>query len=412
MLIDALAKYPYEGLTRELLSLGMSWVAMNADLNPEPEELADALEGALRSLENKVKAHTSKMGRNDRQSFDKVLRVWFNRSAPETYSELFELVIKETVELIREGRLDPRESLTAIRVEKNGTYLGVDYDGETSKPPGKKAKADHYAILPAIIKQPEYYERQSGFLTPTTGGKAQIRLDPLWFSLVALGFFTGFAGFIGGKYYLMTKPGIEGLWPYEVEDVITRGLLPLTEAGGRGRVSLSTEELYEMKLAMKLAEENRKPPDGVYPVTLHLISLEGQVYTELKTLQLDLSGLSRYLEAYVKRINALNTGGVRMTVELKEGKATVQKYPLWALVDIAEKELGRGVSGDGEMLAYIFVKDLYRAVNSGRKELIEDSVFRLFRQGRALLEGSGRASGELRKVLKAVMWQDHLGVLL
>ncbi|WP_010479713.1 type I-A CRISPR-associated protein Cas8a2/Csx9 [Thermococcus zilligii] len=412
MLSEALAKYPYEGLTRELLSLGMSWIVMNAGIEPEPGELADALEGALRSLGDRAKVHTSKMGRNDRQSFDNVLKVWFNRSAPETYGELFELVIKETTKLIREGRLDPRESLKAVRAEKDSTYLGVDYDGETSKPPGKKVTADHYAILPAIIKQPEYYERQSGFLAPTTGGKAQIRLDPLWFSLVALGFFTGLAGFIGGKYYLITKPGIEGLWPYEVEDVIVNGLLAITEAGIKGRVSLSTEELYEMKLAMKLAEENRSIPEEVYPVTLHLISLEGQVYTELKTVQLDLSGLSRYLNAYVERINALSTGGVPVRVELKEGKETVQKYPLWALAEIAEKELERGVNGDGEMLAYIFVKDLYRAINSGRKELIEDSVFRLFRQGRALLEGSGRASGELRKVLRAIMWQEHLEVLL
>ena len=412
MLLEAMEIYPYEGLTRELLSLGLSWVVINSGLEPNAEELADSLEGALRSLRDRAKAHTSKMGRNDRSSFDKVLNIWFNRSAPETYGELLELVIEETVRLIREGVIDPRASLTMVRVDKDGTYLGVEYDGETSKLPGKKPKADHYAILPAIIKQPEYYERQSGFLTPTTGQKAQIRLDPLWFSLVALGFFTGFAGFIGGKYYLMTKPGVEGLWPYDVEDVIVNGMLPLTEAGTSGRISLSTEELYEMKLAMKLAEENRIVPEEVYPLTLHLISLEGQVYTELKTLQLDLSGLSKYLNTYVGRIRALSTSGLQMTVELKEGKATVHKYPLWALVDIAEKELGRSVNGDGEMLAYIFVKDIYRAINSGNGRLIEDSVFRLFRQGRALLEGSGRASGELRKVLKATMWREHLEVLL
>ncbi|WP_175059589.1 type I-A CRISPR-associated protein Cas8a2/Csx9 [Thermococcus sp. 2319x1] len=399
MLLEALARYPYEGLTRELLSLGMSWVVMNSGLEPDAEELADSLEGALHSLRNKAKAHTSKMGRNDRDSFDKVLKVWFNRSAPETYGELFELVLTETIKLLRNGDIDPSESLSSIKTDKNGTYLGVTYNGEQ-------------AILPAIIKQPEYYEHQSGFLSPTTGQKAQIRMDPLWFSFTVLGFFTGFAGFIGGKYYLMTKPGIEGLWPYEVEDVIVKGLLPLTEAGISGRVSLSTEELYEIKLAMKLAEENRILPEEVYPVTLHLISLEGQVYTELKTLQLDLSGLSGYLNAYVKRINALATSGVQMTVKLKEGEAQVEKYPLWALVDIAERELSKGVSGDGEMLAYIFVKDLYRAINSGDRKLIEDSVFRLFRQGRALLEGSGRASGQLRIVLKAFMWREHLGVLL
>ncbi|GAB6135982.1 type I-A CRISPR-associated protein Cas8a2/Csx9 [Thermococcus prieurii] len=413
LLLEAIVNYPYEGLTRELLSLGMSWAVMNTGtLEPDANELADSLEGALRSLGDRAKAHTSKMGRNDRSSFDKVLKTWFNRSAPETYGELFELVVTETVKLLRDGTIDPRTSLTAVRVDKNGTYLGIEYDGKASNVPGKKLNADHYAILPAIIKQPEYYERQSGFLVPTTGQKAQIRLDPLWFSFVALGFFTGFAGFVGGRYYLMTKPGIEGFWPYEVEDMVVQGLLPITEAGIHGRLSLSTEELYEMKLAMKLAEESRNVPGEVYPLTLHLISLEGQVYTELKTLQLDLSSLSRYLNSYMGRIRALSAGGVPLTVELKEGKATVHKYPLWALVDVAEKELKKGLNGDGEMLAYIFVKDLYRAINSGNKRLIQDSVFRLLRQGRALLDGNARASGELRKVLKAFMWKPHVEVFL
>ncbi|GAB6102023.1 type I-A CRISPR-associated protein Cas8a2/Csx9 [Thermococcus sp.] len=399
MLLEALTRYPYEGLTRELLSLGMSWVVMNAELEPDAEEFADALEGALNSFGNKVKAHTSKMGRNDRNSFDKVLMTWFSRSAPETYGELFELIIKETIKLLREGEFDPSKSLSEVKIDKNGTYLGIEYNGAL-------------AILPAIIKQPEYYERQSGFLTPTTGQKAQIRLDPMWFSLVAVGFFTSFAGFLGGKYYLMTKPGIEGFWPYEVEEVIEKGILPLTEAGISGRVSLSTEELYEMRLAMKLAEEGRNVVEEVYPVTLHLISLEGQVYTELKTIQLNLTGLSEYLTAYVKKIESLKVGGLPLLVELKEKNVIVRKYPLWALVDVAEKELWKGINGDGEMLAYIFVKDLYRAINSGKKELIRDAIFRLFRQGRALLEGSGRASGEFRRVMRAFMWEEHLGVLV
>ncbi|MFA4646529.1 type I-A CRISPR-associated protein Cas8a2/Csx9 [Pyrococcus kukulkanii] len=399
MLLEALSKYPYEGLTKELLSLGMSWVVMYSDINPDTEDIANALEGALNSLEDKIKVNTSKMGRNDRQSFDKVIRAWFNQSAPDTYGELFELVIRETAELIRQGVVDPQKSLSRVKIDKNGTYLGVKFKGEM-------------AILPAILKQPEYYERQSGFLIPTTGQKAQIRLDPLWFSLMAVGFFISFAGFIGGKYYLMTKPGVEAFWPHEVEDVIEHGLIPLTEAGISARISLSTEELYEMKLAMRLAETNTLVPPEIYPVVLHLISLEGQVYTELKTLQLDLSELSGYLQRYVENIEKLKISGLQIMVETKEEGATVYKYPLWALVDIAEKEISRGISGDNEMLVYIFVKDLYRAVNSGNKRLIEDAVFRLFRQGRALLEGSARASGELKRVLRVFMWKEHMGVLV
>lgn len=47
-------------------------------------------------------------------------------------------------------------------------------------------------------------------------------------------------------------------------------------------------------------------------------------------------------------------------------------------MDIVEREFWKGVNGDGEMLVYIFVKDLYRVINSGRRELIRDVVFRLF----------------------------------
>jgi len=400
LLLEALSKYPYEGLTRELLSLGMSWVVMYSDLNPDAEDIANALEGALNSLEDKIRLNISKkMSKNDKQSFDKVIKAWFNQSAPETYGELFELVIRETIELLKQGQIDLVRSLSKVRIDKGGIYLGVEYKRET-------------AILPAILKQPEYYEYQSGFLVPTTGQKAQIRLDPLWFSLIAVGFLISFAGLIRGKYYLITKPGIETFWPYEIEDIIEKGLIPLTEAGISGKIGLSTEELYEMKLAMRLAETNTFVPPEVYPVVLHLISLEGRAYAELKTLQLDLSELTGYLQRYVENIERLKISGLQVMVEIKEKGTMVYKYPLWALVDLAEEEISNEVSGDNEMLAYIFVKDLYKAVNSGNKKLIEDAVFRLFRQGRALLEGSARVSRELKRVLKAFMWKEHMGVLV
>lgn len=97
MLLEALSRYPHEGLTRELLALGMSWVVMEAGLEPDKEELIEALEGALNSLESRTRINTSKIGRNDRNSFNDVLQAWFNRSTPETYGELFELVIRETI---------------------------------------------------------------------------------------------------------------------------------------------------------------------------------------------------------------------------------------------------------------------------------------------------------------------------
>ncbi|CAB49934.1 type I-A CRISPR-associated protein Cas8a2/Csx9 [Pyrococcus abyssi] len=393
MILEAIARLPFEGLSKELITLGFSWIVMDAGLSPNPNDFADAIENSMDTLKKRAMMNSSRIGKNDRNSYDRVFSKWFGVKAPDTYMELFELVINETIKLLRSGKIDPAKSLQSITRNKNGTYLGQAYNGE-------------YAITPAVIKQPEYYEFQSEFLKPTAGQKAQIYLDPLWFSLLSMGFLTAFAGYIRKRYYLMTKPGIEVYFP-DVEEILIDGIIALTDAGISSRARLDAEELYELRIVMKLAEEGRKVPEMTYPIALH-ISLEGQVYTELKTLQLDLKELSNYLATYVKKIENYRVMGVDLKVKLKEG----EKYPLWALVDIAEKELNKGVSGDRELLAYIFVKDLYRAVNSGRKELIEDSIFRLFRQGRGLLEGEGRASGELRKVLRVFMQEDHLEVLI
>ncbi|AFK22399.1 type I-A CRISPR-associated protein Cas8a2/Csx9 [Pyrococcus sp. ST04] len=398
MILEAIAKLPFEGLSKELITLGFSWIVMEAGLSPSAEDFADIFENSIENtLKKRAKMNSSRMGRNDKNSYDKVLSAWYGVKAPDTYIELFELAIKEAVKLLRSKKIDPTKSLGTIKWDNKGTYLGQPYNG-------------HYAISPAVVKQPEYYEFQSDFLKPTAGQKAQIYLDPLWLSLLSLGFLTAFAGFIGGKYYLMTKPSIEVYFP-DVEEILD-GILALTDAGIESKARLDAEELYELKIAMKLAEEGRNVPEKTYPVTLHLISLEGQVYTELKTLQLDIGELSNYLATYIKKIENYMTMGVDLKVKLKEDNIEVEKYPLWALVDIAEKELRSGVNGDGEMLAYILVKDIYRAVNTGRRELIEDSIFRLFRQGRGLLEGTGKASGELRKVLRAFMQEGHLEVLM
>ncbi|AEH24649.1 type I-A CRISPR-associated protein Cas8a2/Csx9 [Pyrococcus yayanosii] len=397
MILEAIAKLPFEGLSRELMTLGLSWVVIDAGLSPNADDFADALENSMDTLEKRARMNSSRMSRNDRSSYNKLLSAWYGVKAPDTYTELFELAIREAVKLLRSGKLDPAKSLGSIKWDKNGTYLGQPYNGQ-------------YAISPAVVKQPEYYEFQSDFLKPTAGQKAQIYLDPLWLAILSTGFLTAFAGFIDGRYYLMTKPGIEAYFP-DIEDILD-SLLILTNAGIESRARLETEELYELKITMKLAEEKMNVLEEIYPVTLHLISLEGQVYTELKTLQLDLRELSNYLLAYVERIENYMAMGVNLKVKLKEDNIEVERYPLWALVNIAERELRKGIEGDRELLAYILVKDLYRAVNAGRKELIEDSVFRIFRQGRGLLEGTGKASGELRKVLRAFMQEHHLEVLV
>lgn len=208
----------------------------------------------------------------------------------------------------------------------------------------------------------------------------------------------------------MMKFGIEVFWLYEVEEIIEKGILLLIGVGVLGRIFLSMEEFYEMKLVMKFVEEGCDVIEEVYFVILYLISFEGQVYIEFKIIQFNLIGLSEYMEEYVNRIEFVSMGGLFIFVEFKVGNVMIQKYFFWVFVDIVEREFWKGVNGDGEMLVYIFVKDLYRVINSGRRELIRDVVFRLFCQGRVFLEGSGRVSGEFWKVMKIFMWQEYLEV--
>lgn len=393
MILKAVKELPLSGLSRELVLLGLAWVVDQVGTEVSNEDFALALENAMETLSNRAIVNSSKMGRNDRASYEKVLRVWFGRSAPNTYTELFGMIVEETVKLIKAGKLDVEKALTFFSVDKKGINLGVPFNGT-------------YAIMPAVVKQPEFYEFQTEFLKPTAGTKAMVNLDPVWLSLIAVGFLTAFAGYIGGRYYLMTKPGMETLFP-DVGNVLD-GVLLLTDANMKSGARIDSEELYELRLTMKLAEEGKSISEETYPLTLHLISLEGNVYTELKTVQLDLRELQGYLSEYVKKVENLSIRGINIMVETNDGSF----YPLWVLVDIAETELRKGVSGDNQMLTYIFVKDLYRAINSGNRELLQDSIFRLFRQGRALIEGSAKASGLLVKTLRAFMTEAHMGALL
>lgn len=393
MILKAIKELPLSGLSRELALLGLGWVVDQVGTEVSNEDFALALENAMETLSNRVTVNSSKMGRNDRTSYEKVLRAWFGRSTPNTYTELFGMVVEETVKLIKAEKLDIEKALTFFSVDKKGINLGVPFNGT-------------YAIMPAVVKQPEFYEFQTEFLKPTAGTRAMVNLDPVWLSLIAVGFLTAFAGYIGRRYYLMTKPGMETLFP-DVGNVLD-GVLLLTDANMKSGARIDSEELYELRLTMKLAEEGKSVSEETYPLTLHVISLEGNVYTELKTVQLDLRELQGYLSKYVKKVENLSIRGINIMVETDDGNF----YPLWVLVDIAETELRKGVSGDNQMLAYIFVKDLYRAINSGNRELLQDSIFRLFRQGRALIEGSAKASELLVKTLRTFMSEAHMEALL
>lgn len=129
MFFEVFLSYLYEGLIKELFFLGMLWVVMDVGIEFDEEEFVDILEGVLKFFGSRVKIYILKMGRNDRSFFDKVLKVWFGRSVFEIYGEFFEFVVIEIIKLFRDGNIDFGEFLFIIKIDKNGIYFGIVYNG-------------------------------------------------------------------------------------------------------------------------------------------------------------------------------------------------------------------------------------------------------------------------------------------
>lgn len=392
---------PLTGLVGDTIRLGLAWIAKDIDREEDlqAEIVGDILNNALEELREKIKeGSSSKLGRNDQDSLGRVFTSWYGTLRSARYLDLFVETVEETVKLLYNGAIDPRESLFHIKGEKTETIFGEVYRGD-------------YAILPAVLKQPEYYEYRSEYLKPSVGKKAKVKLSPLWLSILGLGFLTSFAGYRGGDYYLFTKPGIEEFYrdPKRTYDIL-RDLNLLTIAAMKSNAEIDSEEIYEMKLAIWLSKEGKRIEEEHFPYMLYHISLVGNVYTATKTLEIDLRELQDYMSKYVRNVAGLEEMGYKVIMNTKHQAGL---YPLEALVDLAAREIRKGVevSGDNEMLAYIIVKDLYRAISSGNKKIMEDTLFRIFRHARGLLEANSKANEWYKAVMRRFMWDIHLGAL-
>ncbi|RLF73296.1 MAG: type I-A CRISPR-associated protein Cas8a2/Csx9 [Thermoplasmata archaeon] len=392
---------PLTGLVGDVLRLGLAWIAKDVDREEDlrAETVGDILSNALTRLSDKIEGgFSSKLSRNDRESIERTFTSWYGTLNATRYLELFEEAIKEAVKLLQRDKIDPQSALFEIKEEKNKLILGREYN-------------DYYAILPAILKQPEYYECHTEYLKPTAGRKASIKLDPLWMSIMGLGFLTSFAGYRGGSYYLITKPGVEALYdnPRKMEDLLD-DLEAFTTAVQESHATMESEEIYELKLSIWLAKEGRMIKEEHYPFQLHLISLMGQVYTATKTVEIDLRELQDYMMNYVRRVSGLKEKGYNITIDTKTQTGI---YPLEALIDLAGRELDprNRLSGDNEMLTYIMVKDIYRAICSGNRKLMEETLFRTFRHARGLIAGDTKVDGWYKAVMAKFIWDKHLEAL-
>ena len=364
---------PIDGFTKEILLHGLSQIITRVDIDKikiDNPTLAKILRNCLNSFKEKIKnTGSSKLSRNDKISYTKTYQNWFNTNPPVEYTSLMVDIVEKTINLLEENKIDAKTSLTTIKIEKDSINFGIPY---------KKI----YAILPAIIKQVEFYEYASEFLTPTKGRKSIINLDPVWFSILSIGFLLCFAGYFGKKYYLMLKNDIERYYlavRYSMNDDekyilgnILEELELLTQINIQRKFSLESEEIYELLLSMELAK--RQVSLELFPVTLYVIELsDNNVYLAKDVLELNLRNSLKFMKKYINRLNSY------LMFESSDNK-----IPLEDLLYLALYELRNPVSEDNENLAYIMVKDLYRAINSGNLDILENTLYLLLRKGHSI----------------------------
>ncbi len=359
------------------------------------EKLPDIIKSVLKHVSGKVKASPgSKVGGNDRRSFKEAYLTIFDAEMPDgiTYPDLFRNAAENVVNLIRDGRLDPVKSLESVGRNKLG-YAGT-------------------FIQPSIIKQMEFYERSTDFLRPTTGPKSMIELDPFWFALLSMGFLWGYSGYYGGAYYLVTYPRIEA----ELDDhtTILGTIDAVSNANIRRRRRLDKEEVYELGLSLEIAasaETDRAVHGLRWPLRLYKEAVVGQAYTAERSMDLNLHDLIDFSVRYIKSWRSMDR---KLTVKLGDEEVS----PMEALVALAERELSsrRGVSGDNEMVAYLLVKDLHRAISAGRMELMEEVLYRAARKSRAIRRSDGSPNSGVDKQLSYVLYaffnEGHLRAIL
>lgn len=408
--------FPFYGMLREIIMHGIAallepnegifdydpirGIVLGDNYN---EEFSVFLENKYQKFSRKVGGMTgSKLGKNDRDSYAKSLGSLFGMQVPSTYIDLFLAIIENVYRFLRSDHfLDFERSLNSIIIKKNEIVLGEE----------KNARA----IVPAIIKQAEFYEYGSAFNRPTTGIKMNIRMDPIWFSILSVGFLSTYAGYFGGDYYITYFSGIETFFSDRKKlrrIVETIDLISVTNI--RLRTPYEIAELFEFSLALELvdviSERGFSSVELEFPIVLAKIGLIGNTYTVRDYVEIDLDTLMRFIDAYYKSYQA-ETYDVDRKIMVKYGKKEISfKTPLNALLFLATKELQTDV-GDNEFSAYLMVKDLYRAVNSGSKKLVEDALLRILRNN-TLLQKRKAKSRLYAVVLRHFSERENIEALL
>lgn len=336
------------------------------------EDFASFLEGGLNEVKNKVEnSPGSRVAGNDKNSFSKTFTKWYGFPLREedTYPRMFASIIERTAELLKSGKLSAKDSLANVSVSKKGEFIfGLPYK-------------DELAITPSIIKQMEFYEQSTTFLKPTKGPKSMAKLDPVWFSLLSLGFLICYAGFYGGSYYLLTKPDLEVYIGDRKQVQLFLGtILRVSATNIRHGINLISEECYELDLSLQLAKElEREILNLRWPLMLYKENIVGKAYTAEKVTMLDLSDLTKFAARYIEEVKSRIS---KRPIEVKWGDEHIS--PLEALVKAAQIELSKQQEGDNELLLYIMVKDLYRSISTGREELMLDTLQRILRKAAQL----------------------------
>ncbi|QOJ78823.1 type I-A CRISPR-associated protein Cas8a2/Csx9 [Infirmifilum lucidum] len=364
------------GLFSELVSQGLAYLYVYSlygvplDDPSVDQRVADIFEYVVKELErDKEYLASSEVAGHFKSHYfagDRgVLLRWYGGGEqPAQHTELMLYVMKGTAGLLRQGQVSFAKSMQAV----SGLSYGVPFKGLM-------------AIPPAIIKQPEFYEKQTLFLKPTSGPDADIEVDPVWFAVLALGFMLGFGGYYDGAYHVFTKPGLpptlEGVSAVPLDKLkdIVDSLSTLTAASRRERPTTVSEEIFALQLSIAVAKSERALPREVFPFCLYEIEYIANTYTLTRSVFVNIEPLVTYFEKYYEVLRKEVTG-------LSKEEAL---KPLKAVVGLAARELSerfkqRASREAGEPLAYLFVKDFYRAVMSGNARLLEESLLRFLRE--------------------------------
>lgn len=377
-------EFPFYGVLREIIMHGIATlldpyegvfdydpikgIVLEGDYNHSFEEFLKSKYNKF--LEKIGGVRGSKLNKNDRDSYSKNLGFLFGTNIPNTYIDLFLEIINILKDRVgKDPSLDFMKSLSSISIKKNEIILG---------------NKEHAVILvPAILKQAEFYEYGSGFNKPTTGMKINIRMDPIWLTILALGFLSTYAGYFGGYYYIIYFSGIETYFADgDMLNKILRSIDMISNVNIRLKTPYEVAEVFEFSLALALVdlirEQDFDSNELVFPLILTKIGLLGNTYTIKGFIELDLHALIEFIAKYYQNYQAIMHGEIR-EIKIKFGKNELMfGTPLAALVFLAIKELQVDL-GDNELSAYLMIKDLYRAVNSRRRKILEDSLFRILR---------------------------------